>query len=360
MENLERFFKNKKVLITGHTGFKGSWLSKILLNWGADISGIALKPDTDPNLFNILEIKKNINNYFCDIRNFKSLEKIVEKEKPEIVFHLAAQPLVRSSYDDPLYTFETNILGVVNILQIIKKINRIKAAVIITTDKVYENKKNKLYYKEDDRLGGYDPYSSSKAASELVINSYIRSFFNPKDYNKKHKTLIASARSGNVIGGGDWQKDRIIPDIVKSIYEKKEKLIIRNPDSIRPWQYVLEDLEGYLLLAKKLYQGKKEFSGAWNFGPDSKEKCLTVKELIEKSFKFFKKGSYTIKKDFAKHESKTIRLNINKAKKELKWRPRVDIDKTLEVTFNWYNNFYEKKDCIKFTDKQIKLFFKEK
>ena len=286
MENLERFFKNKKVLITGHTGFKGSWLSKILLNWGADISGIALKPDTDPNLFNILEIKKNINNYFCDIRNFKSLEKIVEKEKPEIVFHLAAQPLVRSSYDDPLYTFETNILGVVNILQIIKKINRIKAAVIITTDKVYENKKNKLSYKEDDRLGGYDPYSSSKAASELVINSYIRSFFNPKDYNKKHKTLIASARSGNVIGGGDWQKDRIIPDIVKSIYEKKEKLIIRNPDSIRPWQYVLEDLEGYLLLAKKLYQGKKEFSGAWNFGPDSKEKCLTVKELIEKSFNF--------------------------------------------------------------------------
>lgn len=358
MENLQEFFKNKKVLITGHSGFKGSWLSRILLNWGSDISGIALKPDTTPNLFDILRIKKDIENYFCDIRNFKKIRKIFLKEKPEIVFHLAAQPLVRASYDDPLYTFETNILGTANVLQAVEEISGVKAVVLITTDKVYRNKEDGVFYKENDKLGGYDPYSSSKAGAEIIIDSYIKSFFNSKDYGKRHKTLIASARSGNVIGGGDWQKDRIVPDIIRAVFEKKEKLIIRNPKSIRPWQYVLEDLEGYLLLAKNLCQGKKEFSGAWNFGPDKKENCLTVKELVEKSFKILNKDSYLVKKDLNKHEAKIVVLDIDKAKKKLNWKPRVDIDKTLQATFEWYQNFYEKKDCIKFTDKQIKLFFK--
>jgi len=357
MENLQKFFKNKKVLITGHTGFKGSWLTRILMNWGAEITGIALRPDTEPNLFNLLKIKPSIKNYFCDIRNFKKIREIFLNEKPEIVFHLAAQPLVRNSYKNPLYTFETNIIGTTNVLQAIKESGKVKSAVIITTDKVYENKDESVFYKEDDKLGGYDPYSSSKAGAELVISSYIRSFFNPENYGKKHKTLIASARSGNVIGGGDWQKDRIVSDIIRAVFEKKEKLIIRNPKSIRPWQYVLEDLEGYLLLAKKLYQGKKEFSGAWNFGPDSKENCLTVEELAKKSFKILKTGSYIVKRDFQKHEAKIIKLDINKAKKKLKWKPKVEIDKTLEVALSWYKNFYEEGDCIDFTDKQIKLFF---
>ena len=360
MDNLQGFFKNKKILITGHTGFKGSWLSRILLNWGADICGIALKPDTSPNLFDVLGIKKDIKNHFCDIRNFKGVKKITKEEGPDIVFHLAAQPLVRTSYDDPLYTFGTNILGTANLLQAIKEVGGVKSAVIITTDKVYEDKKEGNFYKEEDKLKGYDPYSSSKAGAEIVIDSYIKSFFNPKDYNKVHKTLIASARSGNVIGGGDWQKDRIIPDIVRAVFEQKKKLIIRNPQSIRPWQYVLEDLEGYLMLAKKLYQGKKRFSGAWNFGPDKKENCLTVKELVEKSFKILKKGSYVVKKDLAKYEAGIVRLNIDKAKKELKWRPKIGIDKTLELTFDWYRNFYEKKDCPDFTDNQIKSFFESK
>ncbi len=360
MNNLAKFFKNKKVLITGHTGFKGSWLSKILLNWGANISGIALKPDTVPNLFDVLKVKKNINNYFCDIRNFKKIKEIIKKEKPEIVFHLAAQPLVRNSYENPLYTFETNIIGTANILQSIKEVGGVKSAVIITTDKVYENKEGMGFYKENDKLGGLDPYSSSKAGAELVVNSYIQSFFNLEGYGKKHKTLIASARSGNVIGGGDWQKDRIIPDIARAVFETKEKLIIRNPESIRPWQYVLECLEGYLLLAKNLYQGKKDFSGAWNFGPDKKENCLTVKEIVEKSFKILKKGSFVTKKDLVKYETKILRLDVFKAKKELKWKPRVKINETLENTFNWYDNFYAKNDCIELTNKQIKLFFKEK
>lgn len=358
MDNLQKFFKNKKVLITGHTGFKGGWLSRILLNWGADVSGIALRPDTVPNLFDILRIKKDIKNYFCDIRNFESIKKIIKKEKPEIIFHLAAQPLVRDSYDNPLYTFETNIIGTANILEAVKEVGSVKSAVIITTDKVYEeNKKRALLYKEDDKLRGYDPYSSSKVGAEIVIHSYIKSFFNTKDYNKKHKTLIASARSGNVIGGGDWLKDRLVPDIVRAVFEKNKRVAIRNPKSIRPWQYVLEPLYGYLLLAKKLYEGKKEFSGAWNFGPYD-ENYLKVKELVEITLKILKKGSYTIKRDYTKHEAEAIRLDITKAKKMLGWSPIFNIKRTLELALNWYRCFYNREDVLNLMDQEIKLFFK--
>jgi len=356
MENIQNFFKNKKVLVTGHTGFKGSWLSQLLLNSGAKIVGVALKPSTTPNLFSLLGIKRKINNYFVDIRNFQKIKEIFEKEKPEIVFHLAAQPLVRDSYDAPLYTFETNIIGTANILEAIKETRSVKSAVIITTDKVYENKGNNHPYKEDDKLGGYDPYSSSKAGAEIVIDSYIKSFFNPKYYKKKHATLIASARSGNVLGGGDWSKDRLVPDIIKSIFENNKKIIIRNPDSIRPWQYILEPSYGYLLLAKKLYEGKKEFSGAWNFGPKEKN-YLTVRRLTEKTLKILKRGSYTIKRDYTKHEAKIIRLDISKAKKLLGWSPIFDLDRTLKLTLDWYRSFYNKEDIVWITNQQIELFF---
>lgn len=358
MNNIQSFFRNKKVLITGHTGFKGSWLTQILLNWGADIIGIALMPSTDPSLFYLLDIKKHINNYFADIRNFKKVKEIILKEKPEIVFHLAAQPLIRDSYDDPLYTFETNIIGTANVLQAIKEFGGAKSAVIITTDKVYEEKGRACYYKESDKLGGYDPYSSSKAGAEIIIDSYIKSFFNVKDYNEKHKTLIASARSGNVIGGGDWLKNRILPDIIRSIFEKKEKLIIRNPNSIRPWQYVLEPLYGYMLLAKKLYEGKKELSGAWNFGPKEKN-YLTVRKLVEKTLEMLKRGSYVIKRDPAKHEADFLRLDISKAKNILGWKPTFNLDQILKLTLDWYRSFYNKKDVIEITNQQIELFFKK-
>ncbi len=358
MNNLNKFFQDKKVLITGHTGFKGSWLTKILLDWGVNVSGISLKPNTNPNLFGVLKIENKVNNYFCDIRNFKKIKEIFSCEKPEIVFHLAAQPLVRNSYDDPLYTFETNVIGTANVLQVIKEVSGIKSAVIITTDKVYENKEGAGFYRESDKLGGIDPYSSSKAGAELVVNSYLQSFFNPKTYGKNHGTLISSARSGNIIGGGDWQENRIVPDIVKAVFENKERLIIRNPDSIRPWQHILESLEGYMMLAKKHYEGERNFSGAWNFGPDSKGGDVSVEDLVKKSFKILEKGTYVIQKTEGKHETQTLKLNAQKSKIKLKWKPRYDIDESLKSTLDWYRNFYEKKECIEFTEKQINSFFK--
>jgi len=372
MKNIQKFFKNKKVLITGHTGFKGSWFTQALLNWGADITGIALKPSVAPSLFYLLNIEKKINNYFVDIRNFKKVKEIIFKEKPEILFHLAAQPLVRDSYDDPLYTFETNIIGTANLLQSIKEVGGVKSAVIITTDKVYEERTKARHFKEADKLGGYDPYSSSKVGAEIVIDSYIKSFFNPKHYKERHITLIASARSGNVIGGGDWQRDRILPDVIRAVFEKKEKLIIRNPESIRPWQYILEPLYGYILLAEKLYQGKKELCGAWNFGPKEKN-YLTVQKIVDKALKMlkrrsyfersekqdFRRGSYIIKRDNKKHEAVFIRLDISKAKKNLGWKPIFDLDKTLKLTLDWYKSFYGRKDIIKITNEQIESFFKK-
>jgi len=356
MKNLTKFYKNKKILITGHTGFKGSWLSQILLNWGAKVSGIALRPNTKPSLFQFLELEKKIRNNFCDIRDLKKTSEIIKREKPEIVFHLAAQSLVRDSYDDPLYTFETNIIGTANILQAIKEINTVRAAVIITTDKVYENKESGLPFKENDKLGGYDPYSASKAAAEIVISSYIKSFFNPTGYNKKHRTLVASARAGNVIGGGDWQKDRLIPDIIRSVFERKEKIIIRNPGAIRPWQFVLEPLYGYLLLARELDKGKKAFSGAWNFGPRDKN-YLTVEKLTKKTLELLGQGSYGIKRDYIKHEAGLLRLDSNKAKKILNWQSTLDIDQILKFTCKWYNTFYSGENIINLTNQQIKLFF---
>jgi len=357
MKNLQKFYKNKKVLITGHTGFKGGWLSQILLDWGATIIGISLKPNTNPSLFKVLGLEKNVKNYFCDIRNFKKVLEIFKKEQPEIVFHLAAQPLVRESYSNPLYTFETNIIGTTNVLQAMREVETVRAAVMITTDKVYENKENGIPFKEDDKLGGYDPYSASKAAAEIVIDSYIKSFFSPRDFNKKHKTLIASARSGNVIGGGDWQKDRLIPDIVRAILEKKEQLVIRNPEAIRPWQYVIEVLFGYLLLVEKLYKGKKEFSGAWNFGPTNKN-CLTVKELLEKALEILGGGSYIISNREATHEAQLLLLDSSKAKKSLGWQSKLAIDRILRDTFIWYKKFYQGEKMVDFTNQQINSFFK--
>lgn len=357
MENIQNFFKNKKVLITGHTGFKGSWLTQTLLNWSTDITGIALKPSTSPSLFYLLDLKKHINNYFADIRNFKKVKEIIFKEKPEIIFHLAAQPLVRDSYDDPLYTFETNIIGTANILESMKEVGGVKSTIIITTDKIYEEKERARYYKENDKLGGYDPYSSSKAGAEIVINSYIKSFFNPKNYRRYHNTLIASARSGNVIGGGDWLRDRIMPDIIRAVFENGEELIIRNPEAIRPWQYVMEPLSGYLLLAKKLYEGERKMSGAWNFGP-KQGNYLTVKVLVEKVFKILgKKPYYKIKRELAKYESQWLGLNIDKAKKILGWQPTLNLKETLDFTLSWYKSFYNKENIISITNKQTENFF---
>lgn len=358
---MQNFYHHKKVLITGHTGFKGAWLAKILLNWGAEVVGVSLPPHTNPNLFEALNLNQDLaKNYFFDIRNIDKVRGVMATEKPAIVFHLAAQAIVRDSYDDPFNTHSTNILGTLNVLQAVKESDSVKSAVVITTDKVYENKEWLYPYREVDALGGHDPYSASKAAADIVTNSYIRSFFNPEHFGQKHNTLVAIARAGNVIGGGDWGKDRLIPDMVKAIFERREAVIIRNPKAVRPWQHVLEPLRGYLLLAQELHQGRKELSGAWNFGPNE-DSFVCVEALVEAGLAVLGQGSYQIIEDNSdKHEADLLKLDINKASNILNWRPRWQFNDSLKATFAWYNQFYANDNLINnFTNQQIKSYFED-
>ena len=351
------FFKNKKILITGNTGFKGSWLSQILLEFGADVIGVSLPVETSPSLFNVLDLDKRMKTFFCDIRNYDSLKEIFYKEKPEIVFHLAAQAIVRDSYDDPLKTFSSNSLGTANVLEAIRDCRYVKSAVIITTDKVYLNKESINPYCETDSLGGYDPYSASKAAADIIANSYISSFFNVFDFGKKHNTLVAIARSGNVIGGGDWANDRLVPDIIRAIYEKKENIIIRNPLAVRPWQHVLDPLGGYMVLAKGLYEKNINCVGAWNFGPNQ-ENIITVEELVKKAINILGEGTYLVESDNTKHEANLLTLDIKKAQTLLKWQPKIDFNQSIEMTFDWYKKYYNNSvDIISFTSYQINQYF---
>ena len=355
---MEKFFYNKKVLITGHTGFKGAWLTQMLLGFDAKIVGVSLVPDTTPNLFTILGLEEKVKNYFVDIRDLEAMKKIFQTEKPDIVFHLAAQALVRTSYLDPVGTISTNVVGTANILEAIKDVGCVKSAVIITTDKVYENNELGKPFSENDPLGGYDPYSSSKAAADIITQSYIQSFFNPRDFGVTHTTLVAIARAGNVIGGGDWSEYRLIPDIVRSMYHDDTAIEIRSPYSIRPWQHVLEPLFGYLLLAKGLYKENVHLSGAWNFGPH-KDSFVTVSDLIEEVNKNEEQCTYTINPDKSKHEAGVLKLNIDKAINMLEWNPRLTFGGTIDMTIAWYDNYYkEKEDVAGFTQNQINVFLR--
>ncbi len=352
MSDLEIFFKGKKVLVTGHTGFKGAWITKILTMWGADVSAISLEPYTTPSLFEVLNLSKHIKHYIVDICNYEKVKEIFSKDQPEIVIHLAAQAIVKISYDDPLRTYYVNAIGSANILQAINTTPSVKSAVMITSDKAYENKEWVYPYRETDRLGGRDPYSASKAAADIINQSFIASFLNKKD-----SALVAIARAGNVIGGGDWSPNRIIPDVVRAIYEENKAVVTRNPQAIRPWQFVLEPLSGYLLLAKLLYEGNKAFVTTWNFGPND-ENFVPVIELIKRGIDILKKGSYEVDENSSFHESNFLKLDISKAKTELNWHPRLGIKETLEYTYDWYKNYYEKKESpIKYTEKQIIDFF---
>ncbi len=342
------FWKNRNVLVTGHTGFKGSWLTMFLLRLGAKVSGIGLAPDVKPSLYEQLNISSKLeHNYFADIRNQSLLDEIIFKIKPEVVFHLAAQPLVRESYRDPLGTWTTNVIGSLNILNSLSKLKNYCSVVIITTDKVYKNKEWLFGYRENDQLGGHDPYSSSKAACELAIESWRASFCQSNKIEKPY-LAIATARSGNVIGGGDWSKDRIVPDTIISL-SKNEYIPIRNPSSTRPWQHVLEPLSGYLVLAEKLYsfqnktKGVEEnpFSCAFNFGPnlDSNKNVL---ELVNQILIYWP-GEWKINNTVTNlHEAKRLHLNIDKAFNLLDWMPRLGFDETVQRTVNWYKNFYQK------------------
>jgi CDP-glucose 4,6-dehydratase len=333
VESILEKFKDKKVFITGHSGFKGSWLTYALDNAGATTKGYSLKPISNPNLYSSLSFSKNHSSVFSDINNFEKLKKELNSFKPDYIFHLAAQPLVLESLKDPKHTFETNFNGTLNLLEILREVKFATTAVFITTDKVYENKDLNHAFDEEDRLGGKDPYSSSKAASELVIKSYYLSYF------KDSKINIASARAGNVIGGGDWSEDRLIPDIVRSLFENNP-LIIRNPMSTRPWQHVLESITGYLLLAVNLSKNPSSYSGAWNFGPEIGDD-KSVKNIIDISSELGFKLNVSYDKNTDSQEAKYLSLEINKSKALLKWIPKWNSYLAISKTLIWYKHFYK-------------------
>lgn len=346
-------YKGKKVLITGHTGFKGSWLSIWLNLMGAKVIGYALEPYTDRDNFVITKLEDKITHILGDVRVYQNLLNVFNKYEPDFVFHLAAQPLVRESYLNPKETYDVNIVGTVNVLECCRLTESVKVIINVTTDKCYENKEWIWGYRENDRLGGYDPYSSSKAGSEMVTAAYRQSFFNPGKVSENGKGL-ASVRAGNVIGGGDWQKDRLIPDCIGAL-ENNEPVIIRNPSAIRPWQHVLEPLSGYLILAEKMFENPGQFCEAWNFGPEE-ESMKSVGEITDLIIKNWRKGSWQSQSEKnAPHETGILKLDISKAKMLFKWKPVWNIEKAVKKTIEWYNS-YKEKDMYHFCKEQIKMY----
>lgn len=356
MESLEKFYKGKKILITGHTGFKGSWLAIWLHNIGAEVYGIALDPYSDKDNYVLSKVGEKINaDIRADIRDGKKIKTIFDQYQPEMVFHLAAQPLVRHSYEFPVETYQTNVMGTINVLEAIRATGSVRVGVMITSDKCYENKEQIWGYRENEAMGGYDPYSSSKGASEIAISSWRNSYFNPNQYDK-HGKSIASVRAGNVIGGGDWAKDRIIPDCIKAI-ETGKPIDIRSPKAIRPWQHVLDPLSGYILLAKRMWENPNRFCEGWNFGPKS-DSIATVWEVASKLIEFYGSGILKDSSDpNAYHEAMLLMLDINKAKLLLEWEPKWNIDKTFKMTVDWYKR-YTKMDVYNLCIEQINEYNK--
>lgn len=338
----DNIYRNKAVLVTGHTGFKGSWLIFWLTKLGAKVIGYSKEAPTKPSHIELLNF--DITTVTGDIRDRDKLDKTFKNYKPDIVFHLAAQPIVRYSYDNPIETYETNVMGTLNVFEASKKHN-VKAIVNITSDKAYQNQEWDKGYKEDDPLGGFDPYSSSKGCADLLTNSYRNSYFNPKEYKETHNSLLASCRAGNVIGGGDWAKDRLISDIMISVSRGK-KVSIRNPRATRPWQHVLEPLSGYLLIGQKLLQEKIEFGEAWNFGP-SDEDSISVHDVVKNVKKHWDKIDYVLDKgNKHPHEANLLKLDCTKANTYLGWRDVWGSETTFEKTVNWYKAFYEEKKVL--------------
>ena len=353
-----KFWKGKKVLLTGHTGFKGSWLSIWLKKLDVELIGFAKDIPTRPSLFELANVKDGISSLKGDIRDFKKLDKIVKDRKPDIIIHLAAQAIVQKSYDNPLETYSTNVMGTANILESAKKTDSVKVILIVTSDKCYENRNLSRGYREVDPMGGYDPYSNSKGCAELVISSFRNSFFNPQKFND-HKVAIASVRSGNVIGGGDWSSYRLFPDIIRAVL-KNEPVTIRNPYGIRPWQHVLEPLNGYLLLAEKLWKNGKQYSESWNFGPnysDNKPVSWILKEINKH---WTRKLKWIIENKNSFYEANQLKLDCSKAKLRLGWKPKTDLKIAIEWTIDWYEQYMRRKDLRSFTEQQIEVFNKLK
>lgn len=349
------FYRGKRVLVTGHTGFKGSWLSIWLNELGAEVIGISKEPYSERDNYVLSGIGKKIaGDIRADIRAGEKMKEIFQQYQPEIVFHLAAQPLVRLSYEKPVETYETNVMGTINIMESIRCTDSVKVAVMITTDKCYENKEQIWGYRENEPMGGYDPYSSSKGAAEIAIQSWRRSFFNPSDYGIKHHVSIASVRAGNVIGGGDWAKDRIIPDCIRALEAGKD-IDIRSPKAIRPWQHVLEPLSGYMMLASKMWNEPTAYCEGWNFGPRS-ESIRDVWYVAAKIIENFGNGKLNdVSNPNAFHEAKLLMLDINKASFRLGWEPRMNISQCIEMTAEWYKR-YQDENVYKLSVEQIKKY----
>ena len=353
IESLLAKYKGRKVLVTGHTGFKGSWLSIWLDLLGAEVVGVALDPKTGKDNYVLTRLSEYIKDIRTDIRDFDKLLTVFQEEKPEVVFHLAARSLVLDGYKSPLVTFETNTLGTANVLEAIRMTPSVQTAVMITTDKVYENKEWIWPYREEEKLGGYDPYSASKGAAELIISSYRNSFFNPLRYKEHHKS-IASVRAGNVIGGGDWAENRIVPDCVRAL-EEDIPIEIRNPDSVRPWQHVLEPLGGYLLLGAKMMEAPDKYTEAWNFGPEQRN-IIRVRELVDLIINKYGKGKWLDRScQDVLHEAKMLALDINKARYKLNWEPVMDMEETVSLTVDWYKK-YRETDVSKLCRDQIEYY----
>ena len=332
----KRFWKGKRVFLTGHTGFKGSWMSLWLSQLGAKVTGYALQPPTDPSLFKLCRIDQLVDSRIADIRDKEKLTKAIASAKPEIVIHMAAQPLVRRSYLEPAETFAINVTGTVNLFEAIRSVPGIKVVLNVTSDKCYLNNGQKKAFKEDSPLGGYDPYSSSKACSEIVTAAYRSSYFNQLGI------AVATARAGNVIGGGDWAEDRLVPDFIRSIL-KNEPLNVRNPGAIRPWQHVLEPLNGYLMLIEKLYENGLDYAEAWNFGPEAKD-AKPVEWIVNKLCQRWGSGSCNIDEGKHPHEAHYLKLDCSKAKARLKWRPKYDLNKALEKVIGWTRDYKDGRD----------------
>ncbi len=341
-------YKNRRVFLTGHTGFKGSWLALWLSRWlEAEVRGFSDDQKTEPHHYSLLEI--DIDDCRGDVRDFDAVNRAMHEFQPEIVFHLAAQPLVRRSYREPLETFSTNILGTANVLQAARQCDSVRAVVVITTDKVYENLEVDRGYKETDVLGGYDPYAASKACAEIVVNGFRRSF-----YESENK-LLASCRAGNVIGGGDWAEDRLIPDLIRCAV-RGETTFIRMPGAVRPWEHVLEPLSGYLLLGQRLLEGDAECAQAWNFGPDP-DSNVTVGEVVQLAAETWSKIHVDVSKEPQPHETTLLRLDCEKAKTRLNWKPIWNLRETVELTIQWYQQYYEQGQVA--TVPQLERFLKK-
>lgn len=352
IELLRSYYRNKKVFITGNTGFKGSWLMALLHTAGAQIRGYALAPENDNSLYELLQPHSIATTVIADIRNRDLLKKEIVAFQPDFIFHLAAQPLVRRSYEIPAETFDINVTGTANLLEALKSLQQPCTCVVVTTDKVYENKEQDILYKEEDRLGGYDPYSASKAAAEITVASFQRSFFSPAAF-KQHGKALASARAGNVIGGGDWNSDRLIPDIIRSLNTDKP-VLIRNPDAIRPWQHVLEPLCGYLQLAGLLSNRSGMLQPAYNFGPHPDDH-LPVRALADTAIRYWGKGSWeSHTSENALHEAQLLKLDITLARKDLGWIPKLKAQQAIEWTLDWYKQSDTQK--ASFTFEQINKY----